>query len=231
MSEIDFAVAFVMTLSIVSFSVISVSNKLSSDFNLFNEKKVEASSLYLSGQLFGLQDENSLVDKLGKIDASFQEVGLYPHTETFNITLSPRVGDIHVYDNTMREINSNVENTSTGTSVLFALSFLSGEKKYASLIFSGSDGDVSFTSPANITSTVVSGGSVYALSFQKCSDLRLQDYNYTKEKLGFSGNFKISVCDYGLSPPNANVIVKAVPILIQRQDGSIYSDIVRLSVW
>jgi hypothetical protein len=57
-------------------------------------------------------------------------------------------------------------------------------------------------------------------------------YDDARDQFGFSNNFKISECEYGSEAPlTANVIVKSIPLLVEKQDGTIYSNFVKLKVW
>lgn len=234
MNEIDFAVAFLLMILILTYSVMSVSNKLANDFNLFSEKKLEESASSISKQLLEMQDEKSLISNFKKIQASFQDIGSYSHTETLSITITPFVDKIHVYDNSFNEIASTIVNNGNNASVSFSLGFLPNEKKYVNIFYDDAPtSSIAYTNEDNnISSVILSEVDVYVLSQQRCSNLKTLSYQDAKSKFGFSNNFNITGCDYGLSiPVTADVIVKSVPALIERSDGTLYSDFVKIKVW
>jgi len=234
MTEIDFAVAFLLIISVLTYSIVSVSNKLSNDFNLFTEKKLEESVSSLSKQLLKIQDEKSLISNFKKIKVSFQEIGSYSHTENLNITITPIVNKIHVYDNYLNEIPSTVLNNVDNVIVSFNLDFSPNEKKYVNIFYDDvPTSSIDYTSDENnITSIILSEEDVYVLSQQRCSNLKALSYEETRNKFGLLDNFNISGCDYGYAAPDtANIIVKSVPILIEKSDGTLYMDFVRLKVW
>jgi hypothetical protein len=234
MTEIDFAVAFLLIISVLTYSIVSVSNKLSNDFNLFTEKKLEESTSSFSKQLLKIQDEKSLISNFKKIQVSFQEIGSYSHLENLNITITPFVDKIHVYDNYLNEIPSTVLNNVDNVIVFFNLDFSPNEKKYVNIFYDDvPTSSIVYTSDENnITSIILSEEDIYVLSQQRCSSLKALSYEETRNKFGLLDNFNISGCDYGYAAPDtANIIVKSVPILIEKSDGTLYLDFVRMKVW
>jgi hypothetical protein len=236
MSQIDFAIAILMMISILTYSVISVSSKLTNDFNLFTAKKLEESASSLSKQLFKIQDNKSLVSNFKKIQASFLEIGSYPHAETLNITITPVVSKIHVYDNFLNEIPSTNYTTPDNITVSFYLGFSSNEKKYVNIFYDDvPTSKINYTSnitETNITSVILSEEDVYVLSQQRCLRLKSLNYNEARNQFGFLNDFNVSECDYGIEVPlTANVIAKSVPLLIERTDETLYSNFVKLKVW
>ena len=237
MSQIDFAVAILLMISVLTYSVISVSSKLTNDFNTFTAKKLEDSASSLSKQLFKIQDNKSLVSNFKKIQVSFQEIGGYQHTilEQMNITITPVVNKIHVYDNFLNEISSTNLSNGNNITVSFNLSFSANEKKYVNIFYD----DVPTTSIAytsnitetNVTSVILSEEDVYVLSQQRCSNLKALSYEEAKNKFGFSDNFRISECEYGGELSRSNIIVKSIPLLIENSTGTLYSNFVKLKVW
>lgn len=234
MTEIDFAVAFLLTIIVLTYSIVSVSNKLTNDFNLFTEKKLEESASSISEQLLKIQDEKSLISNFRKIQASFQEIGSYSHIENLNITITPYVNKIHVYDNFLNEISSTILNNGNNVTVSFNLDFSPNEKKYVDIFYNDAlSNNIAYTSDASdIASIILSEENVYVLSQDRCSSLKSLDYEIAKNNFGFLDEFNISECDYGSTmPATANIIVKSVPVLIEKSDGTLYSDFVRIKVW
>lgn len=236
MSQIDFAVAILLMISVLTYSIISVSSKLTNDFNTFTAKKLEDSASSLSKQLFKIQDNKSLVSNFKKIQASFQEIGGYSHMETMNVTITPVVNKIHVYGNFFNEIPSTNYTTPDNITVSFDLSFSANEKKYVNIFYD----DVPTTSIAytsnvtetNVTSVILSEEDVYVLSQERCNKLKSLSYEDAKNKFGFSDNFRISECEYGGELPlTANIIAKSIPLLIENSTRTLYSNFVKLKVW
>jgi hypothetical protein len=234
MSQIDFAIAILMMISILTYSVISVSSKLSNDFNLFTAKKLEESASSISKQLFNIQDSKSLISNFKKIQVSFKEIGSYPHTETLTISAIPVVNKIHVYDIFFNEIPSTTSDDGTKVNISFSLSFSSNENKYVNIFYEGiPTNNIDYTSSENnITSVILSEEDVYVLSKEKCSILKSLSYNEARDQFGFLNNFNVSECDYGIEIPlTTNVIAKSIPLLVERQDETLYPSFVKLKVW
>jgi len=236
MNQIDFAVAFLLMISILTYTLLSVSNTLANDFNTFTAKRLEESASSLSKQLFKIQDNKSLISNFKKIKVSFNEMGGYPHVETLNITITPVEDKIHVYDNFLNEIQSTNLSNGNNITVSFSLSFSPNEIKYVNIFYDGvPTTNIAYTSnvtQTNITSIILSEEDVYVLSQQRCSNLKVLIYEQAKNNFGFSNNFNISECEYGTEMPlSANIIIKSIPLLIEKPDGTLYSKIVKLKVW
>lgn len=234
MSQIDFAIAILMMVSILTYSVISISNKLSNDFNLFTAKRLEESASSLSKQLFNIRDNKSLISNFKKIQASFKEVGSYPHTESLTISVIPVVSKIYVYDNFFNEVLSTISDDGTKVNISFSLSFSPNENKYVNILYEDIPTDnIDYTSSENnITSVILSEEDVYVLSKEKCSRINGLSYNEARDQFGFLNNFNVSECDYGIEIPiTTNVIAKSIPLLVERQDEKLYPSFVKLKVW
>jgi hypothetical protein len=233
MNEVDFAIAFLLTMSVLTYSVVSVSNKLTGDFNLFTEKRLQESASSLSRQLLEVDDNKSLISNYKKIQASFQENGGYSHTESINLTIAPLVSKVHAYDSLMNEIPSTVANNVGSVSLSFDIYFLPDEKKYVNVFYEGAPTSaLSFETGSNVSGVVLSEEDFYVLSQTKCSGLKSMSYGDAKNAFGITDNFNVSGCDYGFNPPGtANVIVRSTSMMIERSDGTLYSDFVRIEVW
>ena len=159
----------------------------------------------------------------------FEEVGSYPHTESLIISITPLVDSIHVYNVTMGEIPSSY----AGGNISFDLDFSSNQKKYVNIFYTGQVTDVSFVSDNNITAKIVYEEEVAVLSYDKCDYLKSLSYDDARNTLGNSHKFRIdNYCVYGETPPiDANVIVKRMPMLVEDQDGKLYTGYVTLKVW
>lgn len=236
MSEIDFAVAFLLTLSVLTYSVLSASRNLSNDFTAFKSERLEESASSLSKQLFEIQDNKSLISDFKKIQVAFIEIGSYPHTETMNITVTPTVNKIHVYDNFLNEIQSTTSSSGSNITASFSLNFLPNEKKYINIFYddvpSQSIDYTSNVTETNVTSMILSEEEVPVLSQQRCLSLKSLSYQEAKSRFGFSDDFHISECDYGGElPATSSIIAKTIPLLIEEAGGTLYSGSVKLMVW
>lgn len=234
MTEIDFAVAFLLIITVLTYSMVSVSNKLTNDFNLFTEKKLEESASSLSNQLLEIQDEKSLLSNFKKIQASFQEIGSYSHAETLSVTITPYVNKTYVYDNFLNKIPSTVLNNGDSVTISFNLNFAPSEKKYVNIFYDDvPTSRIAYNSTDNnVTGIILSEEDVYVLSQKKCLDLKSLSYEETRSKFGILDNFNISECDYGYATPvTSNIIIKSIPVIIERPDGTLYLGFVRVKVW
>jgi hypothetical protein len=237
MSQIDFAIAILLMISVLTYSVISVSNKLTNDFNIFTAKRLEESASSLSKQFFTIHDGNSLISNFKKIQVSFKEIGSYSHSEALDITITPVVGKIHVYDSFLNEIPSSISDNANNVTVSFDLIFSPDERKHVNIFYDDVPSTkITYTSDileTNVTSVILSEEDVYVLSQERCSELSFLSYEEAKNKFNFFDNFRItSGCVYGSEiPVMANVIVKSFPLLIEDGDETLYIDFARLKVW
>jgi len=236
MTQVDFAIAFVFMLIILTYSIFFVTNNISHDFDTLTTKRLERTCLSLSKQLFDIQDNKSLMTNFKEIQASFQEMGGYSHEEQINVVISPVVSKIHVYDKLFNEIPSSTSSTSDSVTVSFDLNFSVVEKKYVNIFYFGEPStSINFlnnVTETNITGTILSEKDVIVLSQEKCTNLTSLSYGDSKNLFGFTENFKITNgCDYGPEPPLANLIVKTKTILVENPDETIYPQYLKLTVW
>lgn len=236
MTKVDFGVAFFLIMAAIIFSLTFVSASMNNDFNHFNSKKVDKEASSITTQLFDINDNNSLVSEFKQIQISLTEVGMLSHTSVLEFGISPVVNKVHVYDKRFNEIASVVEDTDK-TKVSFSLGFSSGEKKYVSIIYEGSNTDyINYTSNVtenNVTSVIVSEKEIRVLSQNECSYLQSLSSNDFKNIFGFTENLKIdNICVYGPNPPSsANIIVKTIPTLVEGTDEIISNEKIKIMVW
>lgn len=237
MAHIDFAIAFVVVFTMVSYSILIVSSTITKDFDYFTTKEIEKSQDSLSKQLFETLDNKSLVSNFKKIQVSFQEIGAYQHTENLNISIRPIVEKVHVYNQTMHEIPSSNSTTGNYVNISFGLDFSANQINYVNIFYSGDQTEEiiynSNITQTNVTARILSEKDVYVLSQDRCSLLQGLDYEQAKNNFGFEHRFRIdNHCVYGEEPPIAtDIIVKSVPILVEKTDGTIYPELVTIKVW
>ena len=118
MAQIDFAIAFVVVFTMITYSIFIVSGTISKDFEYFNEKEIGKAQDSLSKQLFEILDDKSLVSNFKKIDILFEDIGGYPHIETIMISIKPIMNKIHVYNQT-RGITKSKELMFTNLTIRF----------------------------------------------------------------------------------------------------------------
>ncbi|MFH1473671.1 MAG: hypothetical protein ABIE55_02140 [Candidatus Aenigmatarchaeota archaeon] len=237
MAQIDFAIAFVVVFTMISYSVFIVSGTITKDFNYFNLKEIEKSHDSLSRQLFDTMDSKSLISNFKEVQISFEEIGGYNHTENLKISIKPLVEKIHVYNQTMDEIASVNSTEGNYTNVSFNMDFSTNQIIYVSVFYSGSNTDeIIFNNNVtqdNVTANIISEKDVPVLSQNRCDYLRSLGYDAARNSFGFTHRFRIdNHCVYGEVPPiAANIIVKSVPLFVERIDESIYPEQVILKVW
>jgi hypothetical protein len=204
---------------------------------LFTSEKLYESGYSFSRQLFNIEDNKSLIKNFKKIQVSFQEIGGYQHSnpEQMNITITPVVGNISAYDNFMNKIDSTTYETPDNITISFYVGFSSNEKKYASIIYDDvPSNNITYTSnvtETNVTGIALSGEDVQVLSQDRCSNLRSLGYEGAKSQFGFPNDFRITGCYFGETPPQSNVIVRSIPMIIERSDGTLYSNFTEIMVW
>jgi hypothetical protein len=221
----------------ITYSVFIVSSTITKDFNYFNGKEIEMSQDSLSKQLFETLDSKSLIENFKRIQVSFKEIGGYQHTETMEISITPAVEKIRVYNQTMHEISSSNSTTGSYVNISFDLEFSANQINYVNIFyFGGKTDEIIFNSnitQANVTAVILSEEDVPVLSQDRCNYLTGLDYDTARDIFGFTHRFRIdNHCVYGEEPPvAANIIVKSVPLLVEKTDGSIQPEQVTLKVW
>lgn len=239
MTQIDFAVGLLLTLIVVTYSTLSISSVVSNDFNFFTSKRLDQSASSLYKQLFEIQDNKSLISNFKKIQVEFIDIGGYPHTERLNITISPIVNKIHVYNKSMSEIPSNKFTTTENITVSFLVPMHANGKTYMDIFYYGSPtSKIVYTSnilETNVTARILSEEDVAVLSKERCSNLKALSYQEARSSFGFIDNFKIDSndCKYGEEPSTtSSVVIKFIYMLIENKtDESLYSGNIKLSVW
>ncbi len=138
MTQIDFVIAVVLTLTIVVFVTVFVSSNFSNQFQNLKVNELENSAATLEKQLFDINDSNSLVSEYKLIKVTFNETSGTSHPELVNLSITPSISNVHVYDRLFNEIPSDVVSTGSQTNVSFSLIFMSYEKKQVNLVYNSS---------------------------------------------------------------------------------------------
>jgi hypothetical protein len=237
MAQVDFAIAFVVVFTMIAYSVFIVSSTITKDFSYFNIKEIEKSQDSLTKQLFRTLDSKSLITNFKVIQISFEEIGGYRHTENLDISIKPLMEKIHVYNQTMNEIVSTNSTTGEYVNISFNLDFSANQINYVNIFYFGNNTDEiiynSNITQTNITATILSEEDVSILSQERCNYLKGLDYDTARSNFGFEHRFRIdNNCVYGEEPPvAANIIVKSIPLFVEKSDGTIYPELVTLKVW
>jgi hypothetical protein len=237
MAQIDFAIAFVVVFTMIAYSVIIVSSTITKDFNYFNEMEAEASQDSLSNQLFETLDSKSLVENFKIIQLSFEEIGGYEHVETMKVSIKPIMEKVKVYNQTMHEIPSTNTTEGSYANISFDVQFSTNQIKYVNIFYSGGETEEimlnSNVTQTNVTASILSEVDIPVLSQDKCNYLKSLNYDTVRDNFGFTHRFRIdNHCVYGEEPPvAANIIVKSIPVLVEKTDGTIFPGLVSLKVW
>lgn len=237
MAHIDFAIAFVVVFTMIVYSVFIASSTITKDFEYFNEMEIEMARDSLSKQLFETIDNKSLITNFKRIQVSFEEIGAYQHTETLRISIEPIVEKIKVYNQTMHEIASVNTTEGSYTNISFDMQFSANEVKYVNIFYLGGDTeDIVFNNnvtQTNVTASILSEEDVPVLSQDRCNYLKSLNYDTVRDSFGFIHRFRIdNHCVYGENPPlAADIIVKSVPIFVEKTDETIFPEMVTLKVW
>jgi len=235
MTHIDFIIAFALTVGIIFFAIFFINSNFSREFNYFRTIELEKAASSLERQLFEIHDDKSLISDFKKIQVLLKEVGNRTHTEQINISIEPVINKLHVYDNFMNEIPS--EKTIDGNKVFltFVLSFSPYGKRRINIIYDGGQTTyMGISSQNDIESRIISEKNIPVVSQEKCSKLNSLEYNNARNAFGFEHHFKINLtdCNYGLEPPTvANIILKEIPVLIERYNELISATNARMTVW
>ncbi len=236
MTNVDFGIAFFLLILIIVYSVMFISSNITNDFNHFNSEKLENEASAMMSGLFFTEDHKSLVSEFKEIQVRFSEISATSHLSNLEIEITPEVSKAHVYDKRYNEIASSVTSISGKTIVSFDMGFSPLEKKYVYIVYEGSNtSNINYTSNSsenNVTSVIISENEIYLLSQSKCSYLQSMSYEESRNFFGFTENFRISNgCIYGPEPPEANVIVRTISMLVEQADETIQSEKVNIMVW
>jgi len=234
MVEIDMIVGFVLIIAILSFTIFYSTNSFSTEFNSLRSDNVKEASLALQTQLFSTND-TSLIDYINKIQVIFRETTGTTHTEQVDIAVNPSIPNFKVYSENFTSISATTSTKKGKFTISFTLSFQPYELKKINIFYYGSPtNSLSYTSTGNgISASILSEMKVQIVSLAKCTSFTSLNYNDTKKLLGFNKDFRIetSNCVYGSNPPQADVVVSLYPTLVEKNDGSIVEEIVKLMVW
>lgn len=226
MSQIDFIIAISMMFFIMSFSLFYVNGMFSSEIDHEENIRMEKSADVLEKQIVY---NNDLFDELTVLECGFKEVGGYQHTESVHL-YSPSMVDPNVYNKKMNQISSDYDSNDT---LIFDLSFSSGERKIVDVIYGGdSSSTLLFYGTKNITSIMIKRN-VKVLSEAKLAEFASRNYSDIRDDFNTQQYFRIEIGDYIIGPeaPNATVIVRNTPVLFADNDGLVEEIMVKLVVW
>jgi hypothetical protein len=234
MTSADFIVAFGIIVVVIFFAVFYVSNNFSNELNYLTTLELKESGSNLN-QLI----EENLYDNFNKIKSDFKEIGNYAHREKVGVSLEPatEVSKVHVYDELMNEIPTEPYVAGNKLFVFFWLDFESGEERFIDIFYyGGSTTNIKYLGDPveiNVTGKMLSEYDVKVISQTNCGILQSSDYEQVKESLGFRHQFKLNLtdCEYGPNPPETTIVVKQFPLLLEKSNEIISSEIAKVMVW
>jgi len=138
MTQIDFVIAVVLSLTIVFFVSVYVSNNFATQFDNLKFEELKSSASSLSKQLFEIKDDNSLMSELRMLEMLFIDTSGSVYSESINLTITPAISDVYVYDSFFNQIPANIISNAGTTNVSFLTSFNANEKKQIKIIYNGS---------------------------------------------------------------------------------------------
>jgi len=229
MSQTDFIIGFGVLIVLVSFTIFYISSNYSSEFNSLLLLDLKESSYQLEQLL-----KDSLSDNFKKINSYFKEIGGEEHRERIGISIEiENIDKIHVYDDLMNEIPSDVIRTGKGVNVFFFLDFDPNEEKFVNIFYyGGSSTDLKYLGNPeenNVIGRILSEYNVNVIPNEKCN----LDYDQFRNSLDFENQFKINLteCSIGPEPPETNVIVKNIPILFENSNELMIPENMRVLTW
>lgn len=249
MTQIDFVIAFGILIGIIVFSIFYTTNNFTNELNIIETSELRQASHGLGTQLFKTSGYPpdwyksnpitlGLENNVNRIQTTYEEVGDYNHTEKIKVSIfyTDIEGDPHVYDLFMNEIPSDIVYVGNKVMITFELHFEALEEKRTNIFYFGSSTKIEYSSNStetNITGRILSEQIAPVVQQEKCSSLGSMDYETVKNLLGFEHQFRIGLtdCNYGLNPPDTNVIVTSFPVLIEKSDDLISAEIAKVSVW
>lgn len=237
MTNVDFAISIAMIIFIISFAVFYVAMNFSNEMTIVENMELRKSSSELGAQLFSTS--SGLQSDANKVEGIYTEIGGYQHKEQIKVSLEPEavISTVHVYDNFMSEIQSDVSFQGNKVIISFWLDFSPSEKKQANIFYKGGTTTkieyMSNSTETNVTGRIISEYEIPIISQDKCSEMKSMNYTEAKDKIGFEHQFKVELndCSFGIEPPSTTVIVNSFPVLVENLNGSISPEIARIMVW
>jgi len=236
MSHIDFAIGFVLIISIMFLIIYFISNSISNNINDLSVNEIKEYSLSLEKYLFEINDDKSLISTVRELQAILAELNNTDHSEEIRLSIKPDVSKVKVYDSLMNEIPSTSSQLAGETVLSFLQDFTANEEKSISIFYFGDIiTDIDYLSTENnISLRILSNKELNLVSQEKCSNFKSKSFEDVKEDFGFQNQFRLDLddCNYGPEPSlTANIILKNVPVLSEDSDGLLRTKFARLRIW
>jgi len=217
MGQIDFIMAMLVIIAIVSFSIFYVSGNFTNQLEEMSVLELRQTSKILEKIMF----DDLLQEDMKLMKASFEETDGSSHTETIILTFTGTADDLNIYTDEMNHVIAAV-----GNEITFDISIGANEIKYYNIIYSGTVSGVSYNNAENITASILSEQDYLVVSEQACFDL---DYDEFREDFYHNFRIKIGSCELGLDPPEATVVARNVPIVLNT--GIVQKEFANILVW
>jgi hypothetical protein len=236
MTHIDFVIGFVLIISTIFMIMYFVSSSISNNMNDVYTSGIRESALTLENYLFRVGGENSLAVSARVIQAVLEDVNDTDHGEYSTILIRPQVINARVYDEFWNDIPSSQISLPGETSLSFALTFASNEKKSMNIVYLGDRVEsLSYSDSEGMTEMrALPDKEIMIVTQERCSYLQGISYDDFRDNLDFDHQFRLELgnCSYGSEPPfAANILVRSVPVIFEGQDGSVSDEYARLMVW
>ncbi|MBU3896685.1 MAG: hypothetical protein KJ697_02005 [Nanoarchaeota archaeon] len=213
MTQIDFIMAIVVTLGVISFSIYYVSADYTNQMNEMNIIELKASADVLQNQLMQDITEDMTLRKV-----RFEEISGETHTESIVfVSLGMIKDEYKVFE------GKNLITSGTGT-ITIPITLSPNQIRYFDVFYSGVRGIRGIIGDNNVTVRALSEQTYLAVSEDLCKNI-----DYDKLRKSINNEFKIMIgsCEIGLEPPQETVVVNSFPVVLK----SLESTSAKIMVW
>ncbi|MDD5416822.1 MAG: hypothetical protein PHU12_02490 [Candidatus Aenigmarchaeota archaeon] len=211
MTQVDFIMAIVITIGVISFSIYYVSNDFANNMNDISLIELRSSADVLENKIL-----HDITEQAGLMKSRFEETSGDAHTETVNINMNKKI-DYFVYEGD-RLIASGSKN-----SIIITVSLAANQIRYFDIYYSGSTNVRSIMGNKDISVRILSEQPYEVASEDKCSKL---NYNQIRDFVGHDFKLKIGTCEIGLNPPEETIVSRSFPVVLNYK-----SQLARLMIW
>lgn len=213
MTQIDFIMAIVITLGVITFSIYYVSTDFTNQMNEMSITELKSSADVLENQLMQDITEDMTVRKI-----RFEEISGKEHTESIVfISLGMIKDEYKVYE------GKNLITSGIGT-VTIPITLAPNQVRYFDVYYSGVRGIRDITGDNNVTVRALSEQLYSVVSEDLCKKIK---YDEMRKIINHNFKIKIGTCDIGLEPPKETIIVNSFPVVLKTME----STTAKIMVW
>ena len=220
MSQVDFIIAIVIIIGVISFSIYFVTGHFSTQLDQMNVLELKQSAKLLENKIF----ENILKDDLNMIKVGFEEIGGYAHKEQIILTVAEDSSKLSQHFTQMYDKDFNL------IDLTFDLTLEANQTEQYYIFSSENMTDVSHNVVPNITIRALVQQDYPVVYLGNCDNI---DYDIVREEIGHNFKIKAGSCEQGLEPPEVTVVARTVPVILRHElkEPAIEKTFANIMVW